>query len=198
MSGKNVRLIVGLGNPGERYKMTRHNIGFMAVDKIAEDFGISLEKSKFQATFGKGHIDGSNVFLVEPRTYMNKSGFSVSQFANFYKVSNRDIFVIHDDIDLEFGRIKIKEKGGDGGHRGIKSIIDALGGDDFCRLRLGVGRSGFDKDVSNHVLSPFNEREQSVLKQFIQTSRDAVVTLLCKGTREGMNRFNNSQIVISS
>lgn len=198
MPGKRVRLIIGLGNPGDRYRNTRHNIGFMAVDIISKDFGISLEKTKFQAEYGKGQIDGYDVLIVKPMTYMNKSGFSVGHFANFYKVANGDIVVIHDDIDLDFGRIKIKEKGGDGGHRGIRSIIDALGGDDFCRLRMGIGRSEFDTNVSDHVLGSFSDREQAALVQFIQTSRDAVVTILCEGTKEGMNRFNNSQIVISS
>ena len=139
MSGKRVCLIIGLGNPGDRYQKTRHNIGFRAVEKISDDFGISLDKTKFQATYGKGKLDGIDVLLVKPMTYMNKSGFSIGRFANFYKVSNRDIVVIHDDIDLDFGRIKIKEKGGDGGHKGIRSTIDALGGNDFCRLRMGVG-----------------------------------------------------------
>jgi PTH1 family peptidyl-tRNA hydrolase len=198
MTGKKVCLIIGLGNPGDRYRNTRHNMGFMVVDKIADDLSISLTKNKFQAVYGKGQIHGIDVFLIKPMTYMNKSGFSIGRFANFYKVSNRDIVVIHDDIDLDFGRIKIKEKGGDGGHRGIRSTLDALGGDEFCRLRMGVGRSGFDIDVSDHVLRPFNAEEQSVLKQFIEKARDAVVTILCKGTKEGMNRFNNSKIVISS
>ena len=190
MAGKRVCLIIGLGNPGDRYRKTRHNIGFRVVEKISDDFGISIDKTKFQAAYGKGKLDGIDVLLIKPMTYMNKSGFSIGRFANFYKVSNRDIVVIHDDIDLDFGRIKIKE--------GIRSTIDALGGDDFCRLRMGVGRSEFDRDVSDHVLGPFDDGEQSVLKQFVQTSRDAIVTILCKGTKEGMNRFNNSKIVITS
>lgn len=198
MSGKRVCLIIGLGNPGDRYLKTRHNIGFMVADKLSDDFNISLGKNKFQAIYGKGQIEGIDTVVIKPLTFMNKSGLSISRFANFYKVADRDIVVVHDDIDLNFGRIKIKEKGGDGGHKGIRSIIDALGGNEFCRLRMGVGRSEFGIDVSDHVLGAFTVKEQSVLNDFIKVARDAVVTILCKGTKEGMNLFNNSQIAISS
>ena len=111
MSGKKVCLIIGLGNPGDRYRKTRHNMGFMVIDKLAGDFNIALDKQKFQGDFGKGKIENIDALLIKPMTYMNKSGVSTSRFANFYKAANRDIVVIHDDIDLDFGRIKIKREG---------------------------------------------------------------------------------------
>jgi PTH1 family peptidyl-tRNA hydrolase len=198
MTGNRIGLIIGLGNPGDRYQTTRHNIGFMVLDKIAVDHDIPVNKMKFNADYGKGEIDGIDVILVKPMTFMNKSGISVARFANFFKVSNKDMLVIHDDIDLEFGRIKIKEKGGDGGHKGVKSILDALGSDEFCRLRLGVGRSAHQIDVSDHVLGIFNPEERKLMDRFIEHAGNAVVTILCQGTKEGMNRFNNRKIDISS
>jgi peptidyl-tRNA hydrolase, PTH1 family len=198
MSGNKICLVIGLGNPGDRYQTTRHNIGFMVLDKIAGAYNIPVNKKKFNADYGKGVIDRIDTILVKPMTFMNKSGFSVIQFVNFFKVSNKDVLVIHDDIDLEFGRIKIKEKGGDGGHKGVRSILDALGSDDFCRIRLGVGRSAHQIDVSDHVLGSFNTDEKMQINRLIDHARDAVVTILCQGTKEGMNRFNNRKFEISS
>lgn len=191
-------LIIGLGNPGDRYQKTRHNIGFMVIDKIAGTYSIPVNKSKFNAEYGKGLIDCIDAILVKPMTFMNKSGLSVIRFINFFKVSTKDVLVIHDDIDLELGRIKIKEKGGDGGHKGVRSILDALGGEDFCRLRLGVGRSADQIDVSDHVLGNFTADESGKMVGLIDQARDAVVTILCHGTKDGMNRFNNRKFEISS
>lgn len=198
MPANDAWLIIGLGNPGNRYRNTRHNMGFMVVDKVADDFRIPLDKKKFDAIYGKGRIHDAEVVIVKPMTFMNRSGLAVNRFANFFKVANRNVLVVYDDIDLEFGRIKIKEKGGDGGHKGVRSIIDALGTGDFCRLRMGIGRPRTDIDVSGHVLSPFSPDEQIVLSPFIETARDALLTILCKGTKVGMNQFNNSKIEISS
>ncbi|MFO7963739.1 MAG: aminoacyl-tRNA hydrolase [Desulfobacterales bacterium] len=191
-------LIAGLGNPGDQYRNTRHNLGFMVVDKIAEDFRISFGKKKFNADFGKGRILDSEAILVKPMTYMNLSGPAVRGVADYFKVSNGSMLIIFDDVDLEFGRIKIKEKGGDGGHKGVRSIINSIGTGDFCRLRMGIGRPGTESDVTRHVLSPFSPDEQSALRSFIDIARDAVLTILCKGVKGGMNRFNSSKIEISS
>ena len=198
MPQKRVRLVVGLGNPGNTYKRTRHNVGFMVLDQIAEAFSIALVKQKFDTIFGRGSIDGVSVVLAKPMAYMNRSGPQVQKIAGYYRILSEDMLVVHDDIDLAFGRIKIKEKGGDGGHKGVRSIIDAFGGGDFVRLRIGVGRPEVGNGASDYVLGKFSLKEKKVLDQIITAARDAVVTILCKGTKEGMNRFNNRRIVISS
>jgi PTH1 family peptidyl-tRNA hydrolase len=198
MPDKNLRLVVGLGNPGDTYAATRHNIGFMVLEAVADRFGIALNRRKFNAILGRGVIDGSAVVLAEPQAFMNRSGPPVQQLAHYYRILCEDMLVIHDDIDLTFGRLKIKEKGGHGGHNGVRSLIDALGGGDFVRLRIGVGRSENGNGVVDHVLGRFNAQEKSVLPDLILRARDAVVTILCKGTREGMNRFNNTSVINSS
>jgi PTH1 family peptidyl-tRNA hydrolase len=197
MPDKNLRLVVGLGNPGKPYAATRHNIGFMVLEAVAERFDIALNRNKFDAILGRGTIEGCAVILAEPQAYMNRSGLPVQQLAHYYRILCEDVLVIHDDIDLTFGRLKIKEKGGHGGHKGVRSLIDALGGNEFVRLRIGVGRSETKDGVVDHVLGRFNAREQSVLPDVITRARDAVVTILGKGTKEGMNRFNNPSVINS-
>jgi peptidyl-tRNA hydrolase, PTH1 family len=128
--------------------------------------------------------------LAKPQTFMNRSGLAASRFLDFFDMSYKDMLVIHDDIDLEFGIIKIKEKGGDGGHKGIRSIIDAVGSDEFVRLRLGIGRPGQKGDVSDFVLSPFSRDDRQSLDKIIENAREAVLMILCQGAKEGMNRFN--------
>jgi len=198
MPQKRLRLVVGLGNPGETYSKTRHNTGFMVVDKISDAFSIALQKRKFDARFGIGSIDGIKVILAKPMAFMNRSGPYVQKIAVYFRILCEDMLVIHDDIDLAFGRLKIKEKGGDGGHRGIRSIIDAFGGGDFMRLRIGVGRPEAGIGAADYVLGKFTLEEKKALNRIITTAQDAVVTILCKGTKEGMNRFNNRRIVILS
>ena len=129
---------------------------------------------------------------------MNRSGLAVGQFLNFFNISHRNMLVIHDDIDLGFGIIKIKEKGGDGGHKGIRSIMGAVGKDDFIRLRIGIGRPEFRGNATDHVLKPFPGDLQPSIDEIINASQDAVLTILCKGTKEGMNRFNKKQVLNSS
>jgi peptidyl-tRNA hydrolase, PTH1 family len=198
MPKKRVHLVVGLGNPGNTYKKTRHNVGFMVVDQIAEDFSIALAKQKFDTVFGRGFVDGVEVVLAKPMAFMNRSGPQVQKIARYYRILSEDMLVVHDDIDLAFGRIKIKEKGGDGGHKGVRSIIDAFGGGDFTRLRIGVGRPEAGIDAADYVLGKFSLKEKEVLHRIITQARDAVGTILCKGAKEGMNRFNDNRIVISS
>ena len=197
MPDNKLRLVVGLGNPGKTYAATRHNIGFMVLEAVADRFGIALNRNRFNAVMGRGTIEGHAVILAEPQAYMNRSGPPVQQLAHYYRILCEDVLVIHDDIDLTFGRLKIKEKGGHGGHNGVRSLIDALGGGDFIRLRIGVGRSEDKEGVVDHVLGRFNAREQSVLPDVITRARDAVETILCKGTQEGMNRFNNTSVISS-
>ncbi len=190
--------MVGLGNPGRIYSGTRHNAGFMVIDEVAKAFSIEIIKRKFNTLFGSGSIDGVETVLARPMNFMNRSGPPVQQTARYFRIPCEDILVIHDDIDLEFGRLKIKEKGGDGGHKGVRSIIDAFGGGDFARLRIGVGRPDAGNGAADYVLDSFAFEEKKVLSRIIASAKDAVVTILCKGTKEGMNRFNNKKISISS
>ena len=198
MPQRRLRLVVGLGNPGETYSKTRHNAGFMVVDKISDAFSIAFEKQKFDVRFGIGSVDGIKIVLAKPMAYMNRSGPQVQNIARYFRILCKDMLVVYDDIDLAFGRLKIKEKGGDGGHKGVRSIIDAFGGGDFTRLRIGVGRPEAGGNAADYVLGKFTLEEKKVLSQIITAARDAVVTILCKGTKEGMNRFNNRRIVILS
>ena len=193
MPQKRVCLIVGLGNPGSQYVETHHNAGFMAIDKVADSLSVQVEKSKFNALYGRGRIETIDVILAKPMSFMNKSGYPVQQIAGYFKISCQDILVIHDDIDLAFGRLQIKVGGGSGGHKGIKSIIEVLGRNDFTRIRIGIGRgdSGDMFSVSDYVLSRFNPDEKLILPEIITRAKDAVVTILSKGVKEGMNIFNN-------
>ncbi len=189
-----MKLIFGLGNPGESYAKTRHNAGFMVADAIASAFSISLNKKKFTTAFGRGKIEQNDVIIAKPMEFMNRSGIPARSLADYFKIRCRDMLVIHDDIDLAFGRIKIKVKGGHGGHNGLRSIIEAFGNKDFVRIRIGVGRnivsSGKETDVINHVLGRFSVREKTILGSVVTRARDAAVTVLCMGVKDGMNRFN--------
>ena len=194
----NLRLVVGLGNPGARYENTRHNAGFMIADKIAQDFNISLGKRKFDCVYGRGFIEEVEVLLAKPMAFMNRSGPPIQKLAHFFRIQSKEMVVIHDDIDLVFGRFKIKEKGGHGGHNGIRSLMDAFGGGDFVRLRIGIGRSELRESVTNHVLGRFSGQNAEFLTRIISGGRDAVVTVLCKGTKAGMNLFNGKDLAITA
>jgi PTH1 family peptidyl-tRNA hydrolase len=185
-----IELIAGLGNPGPEYRDTRHNLGFRVVDNLARRFKIGLTVSAPDLESGQGKIKDLAVCVLKPQGYMNRSGPPVNAFLEKFSISYREILVIHDDIDLEFGRLKINKKGGDGGHRGIRSMIDTLGTGDFARLRLGIGRSGGDVDVVDHVLGQFNDREAENLAEFINRASEAAVKVLCDGVNAGMNQFN--------
>lgn len=181
-------LIVGLGNPGKEYAGTRHNIGFEAVDYIADKYNIELNRIKFKGIFGEGMINGKKTILLKPTTYMNLSGESIREVVNFYKISNEDIIVIYDDISLEVGRLRIREKGSHGGHNGIRSIIANLSTDVFPRVKIGVG--GPKGDLVSHVLGKFSKDEIDILREAIQATSEAVATILISDTKEAMNKFN--------
>ena len=197
MPANRLRLVVGLGNPGKAYEDTRHNAGFLVADKIAQDFNISLNKTKFDTVFGRGFIEDADVLLVKPMAFMNRSGPPLQKMAHYFRIPGEDMLIIHDDIDLAFGRLKIKEKGGHGGHNGIRSLMDAFGGGDFMRLRIGVGRSEAGSDVTGHVLGKFNTDQSQLLSRIITSARDAVVTVLGHGAKVGMNLFNGKDLKIS-
>ena len=183
-------LIAGLGNPGEDYRNTRHNAGFMVVDRLGEIYQIPLDQKRFTCRFGVGAVAGRKMVLAKPQAFMNRSGLPVLRLMSYYGISGCDLLIIHDDIDIAFGRIKIKEKGGHGGHNGVKSLMEALGNGDFSRLRIGVGRPGRGGDVIQHVLEPFNAGEQEQLDTIMDRAVQAVVTVLSHGAKFGMNRFN--------
>ena len=193
-----VRMVVGLGNPGPRYDNTRHNAGFMVADKISRDFSIFFDKKKFDCVFGRGFIEDVEVCLAKPLAYMNRSGPPIQKLAHFFRIQSKELVVIHDDIDLVFGRLKIKEKGGHGGHNGIRSLMDAFGGGEFSRLRIGVGRSEFGDSVTDHVLGKFPPEKEKLLTRIIAEARDAVVTILCKGNKAGMSLFNGKDLSITA
>jgi PTH1 family peptidyl-tRNA hydrolase len=169
----------------------------MVADKLARDFSIGFNKTKFDAIFGRGFIEDVDVLLVKPMAFMNRSGPPLQKLAHYFRISGEDMLVIHDDIDLAFGRLKIKEKGGHGGHNGIRSIMDAFGGGDFARLRIGVGRSEAGESVTNHVLGRFSDDKAEMVARVIAIARDAVVTILGEGMKVGMNEFNRKDLLIT-
>ncbi|MEA3428151.1 MAG: aminoacyl-tRNA hydrolase [Thermodesulfobacteriota bacterium] len=199
MPQKKVSLVVGLGNPGKTYVTTRHNFGFMVLDRLADSFSIPLGKKKFNALMGRGSIEGVDVILAKPMAFMNRSGPPVHKIKQYFNISCKDILVVHDDIDLAFGTLRIKQKGGSGGHNGIESLIEFLGTRDFSRLRVGIGRglgsSKNDIDVTNYVLSEFSYNEKKNLGQIITKAQDATTTILCKGITYAMNCFNNKKTI---
>ncbi len=192
MSEKNIRLVAGLGNPGDAYSRTRHNIGFMVADALSGKYSIPFEKKKFDASYGRGVIEGIEVVLVKPMAFMNRSGFPVQNLSAYFKISCGNMLIIYDDVDLAFGRLKINEKGGHGGHKGMKSIIDSFGDRNIPRLRVGVGRSESGISTSDHVLGRFSNTENDVIDNVINRALDAVVKILCNGISEGMNMYNEN------
>lgn len=187
-------LIVGLGNPGEAYRLTRHNIGFMVVDRLAHRHSVLVGKRRFEAVFGLGRVDERSVILAKPMTFMNLCGPAVRNLAHFFNLDTKDLLVIHDDIDLVFGKIKIKQKGGNGGHNGLKSLIGAFGSGAFTRVRIGIGRPDTTEEVKGYVLNRFDAQQEKVLDEVITMAQDAVETILLKGLTEGMNRFSGKEV----
>lgn len=181
-------LIVGLGNPGKEYDGTRHNIGFEAVDYIANKYNIELNRIKFKGVFGEGFIGGKKVILLKPTTYMNLSGDSIREAINFYKIDSEEVIVLYDDISLDVGRLRIREKGSAGGHNGIKSTIANLSTDVFPRVKIGVG--GPKGNLVSHVLGRFSQDEMQVLNKTIVATSDAVECIIVKDVKDAMNKFN--------
>ena len=183
-------LIIGLGNPEEEYRKTRHNMGFNAINKIAEQYGIKVNKSKFQGLYESAIIEGKKVMLIKPQTYMNLSGECIKQFVDFYKIPNEDILVIYDDMDIEPGKIKIRKKGGAGGHNGMKSIIKILGTEEFARIRTGIGRPEHSGDEINYVIGAIPEEEIPKLQEGVEKAKEAVIEILKNGIDSAMNKLN--------
>jgi PTH1 family peptidyl-tRNA hydrolase len=190
-----LKLIVGLGNPGTKYAETRHNIGFMAVAALAEKAGIALKRKGYQAFYGVGRIEGEEATLLLPQTYMNRSGDSVAPACQSLGVAPGDLIVVHDEIDLPFGNLRIKVGGGHGGHNGLRSIGSALGESGYNRLRMGVGRPPEGGDVSGYVLNRFNSDERRQLKDYVETAVEALTELAKYGAQAAMNSYNNREVL---
>ncbi len=184
-----MKLVVGLGNPGSKYAGTRHNVGFMVVDRLARRNGIEITKKQCNALSGLGTIAGHRVCLAKPQTFMNLSGEAVSCLARFYKVAPRDLLVIYDERDLPVGRIRLREKGSAGGHRGLQSIIGMLGTSDIPRLRIGIGRPEAI-DAVEHVLGSFSAEERPLMEEALNRAAEAVEAVLAEGMDAAMNRYN--------
>lgn len=183
-------LIAGLGNPGPKYGWSKHNAGFMVIDRLAELNQLTTSRKKFNSEFGRGKIDGRDVVLLKPMAYMNRSGLPISRMIGFFQIPLDHLLVIHDDIDIAYGKIKIKAKGGHGGHNGLRSIIDAVGGGDFPRVKIGIGRPEAPIDISDYVLGNFAANEWQEFEPVLDKAAEAVGTILRHGVNEGMNRFN--------
>lgn len=188
-----IRLVIGLGNPGTEYQLTRHNVGFMVADALASEWGVSFGKSRHNCLIGKGRINDRQLFLAKPTAYMNRSGHPIQSILQYYKIKHEEMLVIHDDIDLIYGKVKIKKKGGHGGHNGLRSIINVVGSDQFIRLRVGIGRS---EDVTGHVLGKFTPDEKNILGHVIGTAKDAAITICCESVTVGMNQYNRRSSIV--
>lgn len=183
-------LIVGLGNPEKDYSKTRHNMGFNVVNKVAEKYGIEINKKKFDSLYGEGIIENEKVILLKPQTYMNLSGKAIIQAVNFYKIPLENICVIYDDMDIAPGIIKIRKKGGAGSHNGMKSVVAELKSEDFARIRVGIGTPKFKEDSINYVIGAIPQEELIILDEGTTKAAEAITTILQEGIDKAMNKFN--------
>lgn len=187
-------LIVGLGNPGNQYKNTRHNVGFDVIDALAEKYNISVTEKKHKALYGKGVIEGIKVVLAKPQTYMNLSGESVAELLNYYKIDpEEELLVIFDDISLAPGNLRIRKKGSAGGHNGIKNIIALTGTQNFKRIKVGVGEKPKGWDLADYVLGQFSKEERIHVEDAIAKSVEAAKLILQEEVDRAMNEYNGIQ-----
>ena len=191
-SGAPEFLIVGLGNPGPKYEFTRHNAGFLCMELLAQQLGVKIDRIKFKSVVADVAIEGSRCILMKPQTFMNNSGEAVRDAANFYKIPPEHIIILFDDISLPPGKLRIRRKGSDGGHNGIKSILYLLGSDQFPRIKLGVGaKPRPDYDLADWVLSTFQKDELSRMKEAMEKACEAVPLLVREETDRAMNLYNS-------
>ena len=184
-------LIVGLGNPGDKYEKTRHNVGFRIIDKIADKYNAKTFKNKFEALYADCDIDGKTVMLLKPLTYMNNSGRAVSETVRFYKIPTDNILVISDDISMAAGRLRIRANGSHGGHNGLKDIIELLGTDNIARIKVGMGEKPHaDYDLADWVLSVPSKEDTLLIEKAEDSAAQAVKVILKSGLSAAMNRFN--------
>ncbi|MEO2082452.1 MAG: aminoacyl-tRNA hydrolase [Desulfurobacteriaceae bacterium] len=176
-----IRLVVGLGNPGREYERTRHNVGWMVLDRVSERLGIPISRKKFRGIYGELSVNGRKIFLLKPLTYMNRSGESVAEFVRFYKIKPEEVMVVYDDLDLPLGKLRLRLKGSSGGHRGVESVEKSLGTREFPRLRIGIGRPERKEDVVNYVLSPFGKSELPVIEEAVEKGAECLEEIIRSG-----------------
>ena len=183
-------LIIGLGNPGAEYRQNRHNIGFMVIDQLAQVLSIPLQRVKFKAITGTGKFEGRRVILAKPQTYMNASGESVGPLSRYFKVPLNQLMVVHDDLDIPFGSLRIRPMGGTSGQKGMKSIVEKLGSQDFPRMRIGIGRPPGRMDPADYVLQNFKNDELATRDEVLDTAAAAIKLFILEGLDKAMNTFN--------
>jgi PTH1 family peptidyl-tRNA hydrolase len=181
-------IIAGLGNPGRKYSRTRHNVGFLVAEEIASRYKIDLRKKEGYKT-GRGSIEGQDVLLMEPLLYMNMSGLAVKPMIKKFNIQPESLIIIHDDLDMQTGKMRIRKTGSSGGHRGVESIIQSVGSKDFIRIKIGIGREQ-GIPAEEYVLSKFSRQEISLIKETIQKAADAAEVIISEGVDKAMNRFN--------
>jgi PTH1 family peptidyl-tRNA hydrolase len=185
-----MKLIIGLGNPGSKYETTRHNVGFMVIDLIADMLNADFKTTKHRALVAEGRLDGEKVLLVKPQTFMNLSGEAVLAIQSWFKLSPQDVIVIYDDLDLAVGRLRIREKGSAGGQKGMASIIKLLGTEEIMRIKIGIGRPPADWQAADYVLSVFSDEEWEVLQELLPKAAKAALLLAKGNLNEAMNMYN--------
>ena len=185
-----MKLIAGLGNPGAEYANTKHNVGFMLIDALAEHLNASAWKEDFFSSVAEARIGGEKIFLVKPLTYMNNSGEAIGPMLSYYKLSSEDLIVVHDDMDIPVGTVRIRKKGSSGGHNGIKSILSHVGSEAFARVRIGIGRPPVGRTVINHVLASFAPEDLPKIREAIAYLLPAVTCIVTEGIDFAMNRYN--------
>lgn len=183
-------LVVGLGNPGKQYEQTRHNVGFIAIDELAKELSITVDKLKFKSMIGEGRIGTEKIILAKPQTFMNLSGQAVVELMNYYKVDISNLIVIYDDIDLDVGKIRIRKSGSSGTHNGMRNIIYLLGKQDFPRIRIGVSKPRNGQDLATFVLSKFDKTEVELVVEAIKKSAKAVIETAETNLDKAMNMYN--------
>ncbi len=183
-------LVVGLGNPGRKYSGSRHNVGFIVADEVAQRLGIKTWKERFKSLIGEAHYHDEKIVILKPQTYMNRSGEALHQAKKFYKAKTQYIIVVHDEMDLPLGTIRVKAGGGSAGHRGLESIMSWLGTGDFPRVRVGIGKPAEKEEHVSYVLTTFSEAEKRVLREVTNLSSDAVLEIISNGVESAMNIYN--------
>ncbi len=186
-----MKVVVGLGNPGARYEMTRHNVGFIILDLLADKLKTKFNKRAFKSEIAEARVNEKEVLLVKPQTYMNLSGEALGPLVRWYKVLISDLIIVHDDLDLDIGRIRIRGRGGDGGHRGVRSLIRRLGTDEFLRVKIGIGRPEDKESAVDYVLQPFDDEQWRQMVEVIPKSVEAIMDLLTIGPDKAMNIYNS-------
>lgn len=190
-SGSSIQWVVaGLGNPGEEYSRTRHNAGFMTIDRIARAKGAELNRRRFKGVTAQAELGGKPAILVKPQTFYNLSGECVSALIGYFKIAAEHLIVVHDDLDLEAGRLRIKQGGGDGGNRGVRSIAESLGSADFIRVRIGIGRPPENEEAKDYLLRPMTAAEREALAPILERAASAAEAIAAHGLEAAMNRYN--------